>query len=101
MSIKAKQDKAVRESLQEIFGTGSRLSDDEVKAAIMIGQNMTRGQGGRQQKADLDIMTIVTNPRLLDHIIDHGDLEISRQELRDDMIDFLMERLSKIKRMSV
>lgn len=101
MSNKAKQDKAVRESLQEIFGGGSRLSDDEVKAAIMIGQNLTRGQGGRKQKADLDIITIVSNPRALDHVIDHGDMTISRQELRDDMIDYLIDRLNKIKRMPV
>jgi hypothetical protein len=100
MSINAKHDKAVRESLQEIFGGGSRLSDDEVKDAIMIGQNLTRGQGGRQHRADLDIMTIVTNPSALDNIIDHGDMSISRQELRDEMIDYLIERLEKIKRMS-
>ena len=89
-----KEQKAVMNSLNEIFGGGSRLSDAEIKAAIEIGQDATRGK-----KADLDIMTIVTDRSVLDHIIDSADTPVSRQELRDDLIDYLINRLNKIKRM--
>ena len=91
-----KEQTAVMNSLIEIFGGGSRLSDDDIRAAIEIGQDATQGK-----KADLDIMTIVTDRRVLDHIIDSADTPMSSQELRDDLIDYLINRLNKIKRMRV
>lgn len=95
---KSNYDKVLTETARAISGTqlnemfGRPLTDKELTRAIEIGQEITRYR---------DYLSIITDGEVLDEIIEVGNFDVTRNELKDEIGDWIIERVRKIKRMRI